>query len=85
MQIVRHVDAEEEVHAVRRIPAIQVLGLREVGVATNEHLSEAAGTTHADGSIDALAAAPSCDGRLPERLRRLRISPVLANDTTSGW
>ncbi len=83
MQVRHGVVAEDELHAAVGVPAVEVLGLREVGVAAQQHLAEAAAETDVQGPIDS-AAAPSCDGRLPERLTRLSTSPVLASDTTSG-
>ena len=51
MQIGGRVGAKDELHAVG-VPAIQVLGLREVGVTADEDLAEAAVAAHADGPID---------------------------------
>ena len=72
--------AEDELHAVG-VPAIQVLGLREVGVAAEQHLAEAARASKRAWPDRPPPAAPSCDGRLPERLTTLSTSPVLASDT----
>jgi hypothetical protein len=51
VQVGGHVGPEEELHAVA-IPAIQMLGLREVGIAADEDLAEAAFATNADGPIN---------------------------------
>jgi len=84
LQVVPGVVAENEGYPAISMPAVEMLGLREVGVAAQQDLVEAAAQTGGGGAVEA-SAAPSCDGRLPLRLTRRRTSRVLANEMIRGW
>ena len=84
LEVGRGVEAEDEADARVGVPAVEVLGLGEVGVAAEQDLAEAGAEADGQGAGRPRAAAPSCEGRLPGRLTRLSTSPVLARETTSG-
>ena len=66
------------------VPAVQVLGLREVGVAAEQHLAEAAPEADRQGAID-FGGGAFVRGPVAGAVDQAQTSPVLASVTTSGW